>query len=82
MQYIAVIEQGATSWGAYVPDLPGCVAVGTSRDEVARLIKEAVAMHLAGMREDGDPIPHPGTWTLTVEVGDEVIAPPRAETAS
>jgi predicted RNase H-like HicB family nuclease len=63
VEYIVVYEQGPTSWGAYVPDLPGCVAVGKSREEVARLIREAIALHLEGLREDGAPIPAPGTWT-------------------
>ena len=46
MQYLVVIEQGPSSFGAYVPDLPGCVATGETREEVTRLIHEAVAFHL------------------------------------
>lgn len=71
MQYVAVIEQGPRSWGAYVPDLPGCVAVGKSRDEVERLIREAIPLHLEAMREDGEPVPAPGTWTTAVEVEEQ-----------
>jgi predicted RNase H-like HicB family nuclease len=82
MQYLAVIEQGPTSWGAYVPDLPGCIAVGESREEVERLIGEAITLHLEGMAQDGDPIPAPGTWTTVVEVDDALVSRRRAETAS
>jgi predicted RNase H-like HicB family nuclease len=57
MKYAVIIEQGDTSYGAYVPDLPGCVAVGKSLEEVKRLIREAIAFHLDGLREEGLPIP-------------------------
>jgi len=57
MRYTVVIEKGPTSYGAYVPDLPGCVAVGDSAEEVRKLIAEAIQTHLEGMREDGEPIP-------------------------
>ena len=50
-----------TSYSAYVPDLPGCVAVGETLDEVQQLIREAVEFHLAGMREDGIPVPPPSS---------------------
>ena len=53
MCYTVVIEQGETSYGAYVPDLPGCVAVGETLDEVRELINEAVQFHLEELREDG-----------------------------
>jgi predicted RNase H-like HicB family nuclease len=53
MRYTVIYEKGPTSWGAYVPDLPGVIAVGDSRDEVERLIQEAVEFHLEGMREEG-----------------------------
>ena len=70
MQYTAIIEkEHNTDWGAYVPDLPGCVAVGKTREEVERLIREAVELHLRGMREDGEPIPAPNSTALIVEVG-------------
>ena len=68
MRYIVIYEQGPTSWGAYVPDLPGVVSVGDSREEVVRLIQEAIELHLEGMREDGDPIPEPGTNIFYAEV--------------
>jgi predicted RNase H-like HicB family nuclease len=67
MKYLVVYEKGPTSWGAYVPDLPGCAAVGDSREEVRALIKDTIEMHLKAMREDGDPIPEPSEYGL-VEV--------------
>ena len=57
MKYAVVVEEGETSFGAHVPDLPGCVAVGETRDEVLTLIEEAIEFHLAGLKEDGQPIP-------------------------
>jgi predicted RNase H-like HicB family nuclease len=57
MKYAVIIEQGDTSYGAYVPDLPGCVAVGESLEEVKQLIREAIAFHLDGLREEGLPVP-------------------------
>ena len=59
MNYLVIYEKGPTSWGAYVPDLPGCVATGSTQQEVRKLIEEAIDLHLRGMREDGDPIPEP-----------------------
>ena len=59
MHYAVVIEKGETSYGAYVPDLPGCVAVAESLEEVRSLIKEAIAFHLEGLKEDGFPLPKP-----------------------
>jgi predicted RNase H-like HicB family nuclease len=51
MRYMVVIERGAKSWGAHVPDLPGCVAVGESRKEVLRLIREAIKLHIYGLKQ-------------------------------
>lgn len=68
MQYLVVIEKGPSSFGAYVPDLPGCVAVGETRAEVAKLIHEAIEFHLAGMKEDGVPVPEPHSTGELVEV--------------
>ncbi|MCZ7669156.1 MAG: type II toxin-antitoxin system HicB family antitoxin [Chloroflexi bacterium] len=53
MKYMVVIEKGEDSYGAYVPDLPGCVAVGDSREEVLTLIQEAIGLHLEMLQEDG-----------------------------
>ena len=68
MQYLVVIEQGPSSFGAYVPDLPGCVAVGETRAEVTKLIHEAMEFHVEGMKEDGLPIPAPHSSSELVEV--------------
>ena len=58
-EYMVVIEKGPTSYGAYVPDLPGCVAVGETEHEALELIKEAIELHLTGLRESGEHIPQP-----------------------
>jgi predicted RNase H-like HicB family nuclease len=68
LQYLVVIEQGPSSFGAYVPDLPGCVAVGDTREEVTRLIHEAIVFHLEGIKEDGLPIPQPHSSSEFVKV--------------
>ena len=59
MEYLVIYEKGPTSWGAYVPDLPGCVAAGETQEEVRELIEGAIDLHLRGMREDCEPIPEP-----------------------
>ena len=69
MRYAVVIERGSTSYGASVPDLPGCVAVGESREEVLRLIREAIEFHIAGLKQDGLPVPAPSSEGEIVEVG-------------
>jgi predicted RNase H-like HicB family nuclease len=61
MRYAVVIEKGPTSVGAYVPDLPGCVAVAVTVEEARRLIADAIQVHLEGMPEDGEPIPEPSS---------------------
>jgi predicted RNase H-like HicB family nuclease len=68
MRYLVVVEQGPKSFGAYVPDLPGCVAAGDSRTEVLTLIREAIEFHLEGLREDGVPIPSPSSSSEVVEI--------------
>lgn len=68
MRYTVVIEQGPTSFGAYVPDLPGCVAVAETRAEVVTLIRDAVEFHLETMREEGIPIPEHLSTAELVEV--------------
>ena len=55
-RYMVVIERGDSSWGAHVPDLPGCVAVGETRDEVVQLIRDAIALHIEDLRRDGLPV--------------------------
>jgi predicted RNase H-like HicB family nuclease len=59
MSYLVVIEQGETSVGAYVPDLPGCAAVGDTEEEALHLIQEAIALHIDGLKRQGLPIPEP-----------------------
>jgi len=68
MRYTVIVEEGDTSWGAYVPDLPGCVAVGDTRKEALDLIREAIGFHLDGLKEDGEPIPEPHSYGEVVEV--------------
>lgn len=68
MKYLVVIEKGPTGYGAYVPDLPGCVAVGESKEEVQALIKEAIELHLQGLREAGEPVPEPSSSAEMVEI--------------
>lgn len=68
MRYLVVIEQGNTSFGAYVPDLPGCIAVGDTREEVTQLIHEAIEFHLDGLEADGQPIPQAHSTVEIVEV--------------
>jgi predicted RNase H-like HicB family nuclease len=68
MQYWVVIERGPSSYGAYVPDLPGCVAVGRTREEVQALIHEAIELHIERLREDGQPIPEPSSTAELVSI--------------
>jgi len=68
MRYAIVIEQAQGNYSAYVPDLPGCVATGATVIEVEAEIREAIAFHLEGMREDGDPIPQPSSQVEYVDV--------------
>ena len=68
MKFAVVIEKGPTSWGAYVPDLPGCVAAAETRDEAFSLIREAIEFHIEGMREHGEEIPTPHSEADYVEV--------------
>lgn len=67
MKYLVVIEKGPSSFGAYVPDLPGCVAVGDTEQEVKQLIREAIELHLEDMRSRGEPIPSPSSAGEYVE---------------
>ena len=68
MRYAIVIEESETGFGAYVPDLPGCIAVGETVEETETLIREALEFHLEGLREEGAPIPEPKTRADYVEV--------------
>ena len=68
MKYTVIIEEGPTSYGAYVPDLPGCVAAADTRDETLTLIHEAIGLHLELMAEHGEEIPEPRSTAQLVEV--------------
>ena len=68
MRYLVVVEQGPTSFGAYVPDLPGCVAAGETREEALALIREAIEFHIEGLREDGQPVPAPSSTSEIIDV--------------
>ncbi len=68
MRYAVIVEEGENSFGAYVPDLPGCVAVGETKEEVLQLIQEAIEFHIEGLREDGQPIPEPSSSIEYIEV--------------
>lgn len=68
MKYAIVIEKSETGYGAYVPDLPGCIAVGETIEETESLIREALEFHLEGMRADGTHIPAPTSRAEYVEV--------------
>jgi len=68
MEYLVIVEQGETSFGAYVPDLPGCVAVAESRDEAMQLIREAIEMHIESLRENGEQVPSPHSFVERVAV--------------
>lgn len=59
--YVLIVERGKTGFGVYAPDLPGCVAVGRTRDQALERMQGAIALHLAGMREDGLAIPAPSS---------------------
>ncbi len=68
MRYAVIVEEGENSFGAYVPDLPGCVAVGETKEEALNLIQEAIEFHIEGLREDGQPIPEPSSSIEYVEI--------------
>ncbi len=68
MKYLVVIEEGQEGFGAYVPDLPGCVSAGASHDEVLELIQEAIELHIRSMVKDGEQVPAPSSRAALVEV--------------
>jgi predicted RNase H-like HicB family nuclease len=68
MRYAIVIEKGEGNYSAYVPDLPGCVAVGDTIEETERELQEAIEFHIEGMRADGLPIPEPSSKVDYLEV--------------
>jgi predicted RNase H-like HicB family nuclease len=68
MEYLVIVEQGETSFGAYVPDLPGCVAAGETREEAMQLIREAIELHIESLRDNGEVIPLPHSFVEKVAV--------------
>ena len=67
-EYTVILEKGTTGWGAYVPDLPGCIATGRTRALTEKRIREAIPLHIALLRECGDPVPEPSIESLRVAV--------------
>ena len=67
MKYLLVLESGARNWSAYFPDVPGCVATGRTREQTIQRAREALKLHLAGLREDGLELPEPMTTAVEVE---------------
>lgn len=68
MEYLVIVEKGETSFGAYVPDLPGCVAVGETKDEAMQLIREAIELHIESLRDNGEAVPEPRSFVEKVAV--------------
>ena len=67
-KYLIVVEETATGFSAFSPDLPGCIATGANRREVEKNMREAIAFHLDGLREDGEAVPEPHTYSAYVEL--------------
>lgn len=74
MKYLVVFEKGDTSYGAYVPDLPGCIAVGKTMDEVRKLIAEAIEFHIEGLRLASEDVPKPTSKSPVHKTTDETSA--------
>ncbi len=68
MRYSVIYERGDRNWSAYVPDLPGCIATGSDREETRQRIREAITFHIEGLREHGEPVPAPSTEVDQVDV--------------
>ena len=75
-RYAIVLEDAGPNWAAYVPDLPGCVATAGTAEEVSRLIREAIEVHLEGLAEEGLPAPEPSSRVEYVEASAEPVAAP------
>ncbi|MBI4729506.1 MAG: type II toxin-antitoxin system HicB family antitoxin [Acidobacteria bacterium] len=69
MRFTVILEHGETGWGAHVPDLPGCVAAGETREDALELIRAAIELHIEGLHEEGLPVPEPRSEGEIVEVG-------------
>ena len=68
MKYLVIVEKSENGFGAYVPDLLGCVAAAKTREEVVTLIQEAIEIHIEGLRESGEPVPQPTSQSELVDV--------------
>jgi predicted RNase H-like HicB family nuclease len=68
IRYMVIVERGGSGWGAHAPDLPGCVAVGETREEAVRLVREAIELHIDALKQDGSPVPAPSSESELVEV--------------
>ena len=68
MKYTVILEKGKSSFGAFVPDLPGCIAVGEDKEQTLRLLKEAVAFHIEGLLAEGLPVPKPQCDVVQIEM--------------
>lgn len=68
MEYLVVVEKGESGYGAYVPDLPGCVAAADTRREVMKLIREAIELHIEALRQSGQSVPEPTSKSELVKV--------------
>jgi predicted RNase H-like HicB family nuclease len=68
VNYVVVFEKSATGWAAYVPDIPGVVSTGRTKQEVQQLIREAIEFHLEGLREDNLPVPEPSASAEVISV--------------
>ena len=67
-RYLIVVEETATGYSAFSPDVPGCVSTGASRDEVEKNMSEAIRLHLEGLREEATEVPEPHTYSAYVEI--------------
>jgi predicted RNase H-like HicB family nuclease len=68
MQYLVIVEKSENGFGAYVPDLPGCVAAAETREEIISLIQEAIEFHIEGLKQSGDPVPKPKSQSELIDV--------------
>lgn len=68
MKYTVIFEKGDSTWGAYVPDLPGVIATGDSQEEVETLIREAVEFHIEGLKAEGLAVSPPASWAGTLDI--------------
>jgi len=67
-RYLVIFEKADDNYSAYSPDIPGCIATGSTRDEVEKNIKEAINFHIEGLAKDGLPLPEPASFTEYIEV--------------